>query len=128
MAETPVIALMATRQLSEGSEAQIQAPHVGKEEEPDGKAMVQGRSEQREPARPRLCDLLPPLAHKLADKNRTEIVGQRVQPLEEAGHCPQADSACEKLLKNLNERRRLEQECPSRHFLPTHTQGRKEQR
>ena len=91
--QTVVTAVIANRQLREGSEVQIQEPSVCKAEEEYVKATVQASYAQMEQARTRLLEFLHPLAPRLADKKRTEIAVERVAQVEEEGRFPQADSA-----------------------------------
>jgi hypothetical protein len=91
--QTTVTAVIANRQLIDGVGVQIQEPDVGKEEEEYLKATVQASYEQMEEARTRLLELLHHLEHKLAYKERTEIVVEMVTQLEEEGQFPQADYA-----------------------------------
>jgi DDE superfamily endonuclease len=91
--QTTVTAVIANRQLIDGSGVQIQEPGVCKEEEAYLKATVQASYAQMEQARTRLMELLHHLEHKLAYKKRTEIVVEMVAQVEEEGQFPQADYA-----------------------------------
>ena|SRR5215813_8816250 len=91
--QTTVTAVIATRQVLDGIEAQIQVPNLCKEEEAYLKATVQASYEQREQARTRLLELLHHVEHRLAYKKRTEIVVEMVKQLEEEGNFPQVDYA-----------------------------------
>ena len=76
--QTVVTAVIANRQLIDGSDLQIQVPSVSQEEETCLKATGQASYEQMEQAQTRLVELLYHLEHRLAYKKRTEIVVKMV--------------------------------------------------
>jgi hypothetical protein len=91
--QTVVTAVIANRQLIDGSEVRIQEPNLCQEEETYLKATGQASYAQMEQARERLLELLHHMEHRLAYKKRTEIVVEMVAQLEEEGRFPQADYA-----------------------------------
>jgi hypothetical protein len=88
-----VTAVVANRELIDGSEVVVQEPQRHEEELAYLNATIQASYDQMEAARTRLLELLPYRTHRLAYKKRTEIAVEIVQQLEQEGHFPQANYA-----------------------------------